>query len=486
MFKFNREELKDKIYACWVGKNMGGTIGGPYEGVSNMLDIQGFATKKGEPLPNDDLDLQLVWLTAVEQHGPYQLNAEILSEYWLAMIPPSWSEYGVAKANLRRGFAPPMSGEVDNEWRKLSNGAWIRSEIWACLAPGYSGIARKYAFYDACVDHGVSEGTIAELFTTTMQSEAFIHSDIRTIIDIALANIPAESRVAKAVQLVIDSYEKGIDYRTVRQMLVEQSADIGMFQAPANIGFVVIGLLYGEGDFKKSLIYATNCGDDTDCTAGTVGATLGILYGTAGIPADWKEYLGDEIRTISINGHVNRRIPKTCIELTERVLDQIPVMLAANKENTLMTTDKCEWPEDRLLHGDKFCWYGNEAPHSPLLKTPLCEIPPYSYDFSNYAYLYGRASFERAPFLAEGESIDLKVEWIIDYCSASCEVKVFAPDGIKAEYQKNMFIHGTHKTEFNIKFTAEKRLAARNDIVIAIYCNDHVKPTFIPLMIAGK
>ena len=53
-------------------------------------------------------------------------------------------------------------------------------------------------------------------------------------------------------------------------MLVEQSADIGMFEAPANIGFVVLGLLYGEGDFKKSLIYAVNCGDDTDCTAGTI------------------------------------------------------------------------------------------------------------------------------------------------------------------------------------------------------------------------
>ncbi|MBQ3506618.1 MAG: hypothetical protein IJA89_07605, partial [Clostridia bacterium] len=66
------------------------------------------------------------------------------------------------------------------------------------------------------------------------------------------------------------------------------------------------------------------------------------------------------------------------------------------------------------------------------------------------------------------------------------EIKVFAPEGLVADYQKNMFIHGTHKTNFHIKFTAEKHLAARNDIVIAIYCVDHVKPTFIPLMIAGK
>lgn len=348
MFKFNREELGNKIYACWLGKNIGGTIGAPYEGVKEMLDIKGFSTQKGEPSPNDDLDLQLVWLLAVEQYGPYQLNAEILAEHWLMMITPNWSEYGVAKANMRRGFAPPMCGEADNEKWKTSNGAWIRSEIWACLAPGYSGIARKYAFYDASVDHGVSEGTIAEIFTVTMQSEAFVNSDIRSIIDIGLQNIPADSRVAKAVRLVIDCYEKGVDYRQTRNLLVQQSEDIGMFQAPANVGFVVLGLLYGEGDFKKSIVYAVNCGDDTDCTGGTVGATLGILYGTEGIPDDWKEYLGDKINTICINGLVVNRIPKTCTELTDRVLDMIPVMLAANRENARETIGKTEWPEDRL------------------------------------------------------------------------------------------------------------------------------------------
>lgn len=53
-------------------------------------------------------------------------------------------------------------------------------------------------------------------------------------------------------------------------MLVKDSEDLGWFQAPANVGFVTLGLLYGEGDFKRSLILAVDCGDDTDCT----GATL--------------------------------------------------------------------------------------------------------------------------------------------------------------------------------------------------------------------
>ena len=59
MIKFNREILKDKIYACWVGKNIGGTIGTPYEGKREINNITGFATEPGVVLPNDDLDLQL-------------------------------------------------------------------------------------------------------------------------------------------------------------------------------------------------------------------------------------------------------------------------------------------------------------------------------------------------------------------------------------------------------------------------------------------
>ena len=67
MVKLNKNTIQDKIHACWIGKNIGGTIGGPYEGRREILDIKGFTTKKGSPLPNDDLDLQLVWLKAMEE-----------------------------------------------------------------------------------------------------------------------------------------------------------------------------------------------------------------------------------------------------------------------------------------------------------------------------------------------------------------------------------------------------------------------------------
>lgn len=112
MIKLNREELNDKINACWIGKNIGGTIGAPYEGKRELLNVTGFVTEAGKPLPNDDLDLQLVWLKALYERGPKNINSKVLGEYWLTYIGPCWNEYGICKANMQDGFLPPMSGSV--------------------------------------------------------------------------------------------------------------------------------------------------------------------------------------------------------------------------------------------------------------------------------------------------------------------------------------------------------------------------------------
>ncbi len=284
MLYFNRTELRDHIYACWKGKNIGGTMGTPYEGRREILDIQGFVTKEGEVLPNDDLDLQLIWLKAMEEQGPNAVNERVLGEYWLSYIGPNWNEYGVGKSNMREGFVPPISGEIMNdEWRN-SNGAWIRSEIWASLYPGQPDQAIRYAYYDACVDHGYGEGTYAAIFTAALESMAYVLKDIPKLLELALSKIPEGCRVARSVRLVMKAYKDGIDWKTARNMIVEDSADLGWFQAPANVAFTILGLLYGEGDFKKSMILAINCGDDTDCTGATLCSLMGILYGSAGIP----------------------------------------------------------------------------------------------------------------------------------------------------------------------------------------------------------
>ena len=70
--KLNQNLYRDKLHAAWIGKNIGGTMGTPYEGGREYLDIKGFGTDASVVLPNDDLDLQLVWLSALEARGPYR------------------------------------------------------------------------------------------------------------------------------------------------------------------------------------------------------------------------------------------------------------------------------------------------------------------------------------------------------------------------------------------------------------------------------
>lgn len=164
-----------------------------------------------------------------------------------------------------------------------------------------------------------------------MESAAFVVSDAETLIAIGLSYIPADCRVARSIKIVLDGYRKNLDWKETRRQVLEASADLGWFQAPANLAFVVIGWLYGEGDFKKSLLTAINCGDDTDCTAATLGAILGILYGEKGVPQDWKRHIGDEIVTIAIDrSSWQSRVPATCTELTGRVIRLAHQVLGAH------------------------------------------------------------------------------------------------------------------------------------------------------------
>ena len=348
------EEYKSKVAGCFLGKNIGGTFGGPFEnparcpeeyrGKQRFFGVEFYTHDlSAGPLPNDDLDLQLVWLCAAERYQT-QLTSRILGEYWLAYITPSWSEYGGGKANLRLGLEPPLSGSLNNI-HACSNGAWIRSEIWACLAPGNPKIAAHYAKMDAQVDH-TTEGIYGEVFCAALQSAAFVESDSKTLLDIACSYIPQDCGVAGAIKCVVDSYEKGLSWQEALDQLLKafpSSFCIGCYKrsdtldyesgpngydAPANIGITVLAWLFGKGDFATMQRIAVNCGEDTDCTAATVGALYGILHGASGIPKEWADPIGTQIHTACINisdGTIN--IPATVDELTERILALTPKML---------------------------------------------------------------------------------------------------------------------------------------------------------------
>jgi ADP-ribosylglycohydrolase len=339
------EILKDKILGCWNGKNAGGVLGAPYEECPRMThDVKFYAQDlHGNPPGNDDVDLQLVFLNAVEKFGK-RTDSHILADYWLSHIIPNWSEYGLAKRNLRSGILPPLSGYLDNPY-KDSNGAWIRTELWACMAPGHPDVAVRYAYEDAIVDHA-DEGVYSTVFTAALESAAFVESDIKKLIEIALTYIPEDCLTAKAVRLVMDAYSAGKSWKEARAALFLEypgtfgvtyvkynelssefpNGDPGM-DAPNSMGIVTIGLLFGEGDFAKAICTTVNCGEDTDCTAATIGAIYGIVMGCAALPEEWLEPLDGVINTCCVDLATNIPLPHTTEELTDRVVRCIPVML---------------------------------------------------------------------------------------------------------------------------------------------------------------
>ena len=476
--KLNFEQYKDKVYACWTGKNIGGTIGAPYEGTREVLDVKGFKTKKGEALPNDDLDLQLVWLHAMEFEGPRNITAEVLGEYWLSFIDGYWNEYGIARRNMERGVIPPLCGDVANPW-KHSNGAWIRTEIWATLAPAFPDLAVCYALEDAKVDHGFGEGTYAAAFVAAMQSAAFVVNDVYKLIDIGLAKIPEDCRMAQTVKLAIKCYRDGKTPTEARNIIQQANADIadGWFQAPSNVGFVVIGLLYGEGDFKKSVITALNCGDDTDCTAGTVGAIMGLMYGTKGLPVDWCEYIGDDIVTATINKCLSFPMVKSCKELTERVTTLAPAVLRLNSMNAKppVFADADEFTAEELAEFE--LPYGKAEETDPM-RASLFSLKQNVVQ-KKIAYMTVLASYDNGVEILPGEEKTITLR-IINNVKAygnlphTARINVWLPEGFTADKTSfDMFVpHWTQFTtdcvsdEVTIKIKAGDSIQAVNEVLI--------------------
>lgn len=453
------KKLEDQIKGCWVGKNIGGVFGAPFECKRMVPNVNFYVQDLSMgPPANDDLDLQIVWLSAVERYGR-NVNAPILSEYWLSYIIPNWVEYGTGKANLKAGILPPMSGDIDNPY-KTSNGCWIRSEIWACLAPGHPEISTRYAYEDAIVDHA-GEGMYGEIFTSAIESAAFVENDIHKLIDIGLSYIPENCKMAAAINKAVECYKNHIDFLEARKIIhntvpgtfgiqeiklkdIPQKDNDGMevgnvgFDAPENVAFMVIGLLYGEGDFEKSIIYANNCGEDTDCTCATLGALLGIIKGASSLPSKWVDPLDDKITTVCIDKSSNGIwVPETVTDLSNRILRNIPAFLGADL-CTLFTDDVMGINVDET---DLHCRNSNEylpynklmEPDEPTIKD-LCSSSPYiaRYQFTAFNVT---VDYHNSVFYTSGENRSFTItvknsfsmreqQWV--------KIKLYLPEGIEA------------------------------------------------------
>lgn len=351
--------------------------------------------------------------------------------------------------------------------------------------------AIRYAFEDASVDHGFGEGSYAAIFVAAMESAAYVIKDLRVLIDIGLSKIPADCRLAKAVRLVVEEYDKGTDWKVVREMLIEQSTDIGWFQAPANVGFTVLGLLYGEGDFKKSVLLAVDCGDDTDCTGATAGALLGILHGMKGIPEDWQAYIGDEI----VNGCLlfgHGRFPKSCTELTDNVLNLLPVTCRTSMQKLAVTGPA-------VVIGDEndFSDINIDAMKGSAFVDSMKRRGNNSFSIES-VFADAFICFDRQPIIAPGEELRGKAIVVPHTLPEARQwrLKWILPEGWHVSGRKSLFTASIHDydpelpcnrrdSEAEFTITAGENVEAVNQLLLDISAPDRPTHIIAPITILG-
>jgi len=310
------ENYREKVTGCWLGKAVGGTLGMPYEGMDGPFDLDFYHPVPTGMVPNDDLDLQVVWACLLDQQETPEVSRTLFSKAWKNNINFPWDEYGACIRNLREGIEPPLSGSYDN-WFINGMGAAIRSELWACLAPGNPKLAAAYAYEDACLDHA-EQGLWAEVWLAAMQSAAFVETDIKKIIQIGFEHIPADAEIRAAIEDTFQWWDVSEDWKKVRLQILEKYGHENFTNVTENMAFTLLALLDGNGDFSRSICTANNCGKDTDCTAATVGALLGILN-PDGIDEKWLRPIGRDL--ILSPGIENITPPASLDDFTDLVLD---------------------------------------------------------------------------------------------------------------------------------------------------------------------
>jgi ADP-ribosylglycohydrolase len=343
--------LTSRIHGCWLGKSIGGTLGLPAEGRMDRLHYTFYDPVPTIAPPNDDLELQLVWLHVLETLKDGTLTQQHFADAWLTHLHYMWDEYGRCRWNLRRGVPVAAVGTFENHFVS-GMGSPIRSEIWACLFPGDPASAAYYAALDASLDHGV-EGIAGEVLFAVMQSLVAAGASITDAINEAIARIPADCETARALVLIRTAHKNYVPVWEARAQLLAWHGSDNFTHAPLNVGLTLWALLYGEGDFEQSILLAVNGGYDTDCTAATVGATIGFALGAEAIPDRWRQPIGEGVFVGA--GIVGIRAAATLGELTDRtvaLMGKLKTKTWADLEWTpsIPSVDLVSLPGTILLH----------------------------------------------------------------------------------------------------------------------------------------
>ena len=287
------DEYLNRVLGGWIGKSIGGTVGARFEGYKGWIEIEPKDMFPDEIPPNDDLDLQVLWLKVLEEKGA-ALDSDDLARAWLEGCWYPFNEYGIFRRNWKLGIHPPYSGQFTNAFWESGMGCPIRSEIWSYVFPGAPDLAAQFAEYDGTLDH-TAQSVGAEKMFAAMGAMAFFVPDVRRLTEMFIHYLPSDTTIQRLTVAAIDAYDRGLSLRDARDLLLTLEGHPEACDSPLNVPFTLLALLYGENDLQETELAALRCGYDTDCTLATAGALLGQIIGADGIPDALKDPIGDQL-----------------------------------------------------------------------------------------------------------------------------------------------------------------------------------------------
>ena len=306
--KLTPDELMNKIKGGWAGQTIGVTYGGPTEFryQSKMIpdDVQvpwGDAdyvlnTMTKSPGLYDDIYMDLTFVEVFERLG-VDAPVDSLAMAFAHAGYPLWHANQAARYNILNGIMPPQSGH----WRYNPHADDIDYQIEAdyagLMAPAMPNTASDISDK---VGHimNYGDGWYGGVYMGAMYSIAFASDNIEFIVTEALKTIPAESKFYRCMNDVIECWRANPDDWRVAWDMLDQKWDNDIacsegalrpfnIDATINSAYVIIGLLYGEGDFGRTLDISMRCGQDSDCNPASAGGILGTAIGYDNIPEEW-------------------------------------------------------------------------------------------------------------------------------------------------------------------------------------------------------
>ena len=303
--------LLDKIKGGWAGQTIGCSYGGPTE-----FDFKGGMITNYTPIPwpdgyikwwyetspslYDDVYMDLTFVEVFDRLG---LDAPVDSiamafataEYRL------WHANQAARYNILNGIMPPESGHWLNNPHADDLDFQIEADFAGLMNPGMPNSASEISDK---VGHIMcyGDGWYGGVYVGAMYALAFVSDDMEFVVTEALKTIPKESKFYQCINDVIGWHKQYPDdwqqtwFEATRKWNEDVGCPSGVFgsfniDAVINSAYIVIGLLYGEKDFFKTMDIATRCGQDSDCNPASAAGVLGTMIGYSNIPEYWMKNL---------------------------------------------------------------------------------------------------------------------------------------------------------------------------------------------------